>query len=43
VDFFHGSDVYRNRFQFLEVRDDEALSELQRCMKGQYKIVGGSW
>jgi len=43
VDFFHGSDVYRNRFQFLEVRDDEALSELQRRMKGQYKIVGGSW
>jgi hypothetical protein len=43
VEYIHGSDLYRNRFQFLEVRDGEALGEPQRHMKGRYKIVGSWW
>jgi hypothetical protein len=43
VDYSHGTDLYGNRFQFLEVRDDDALEELQRRMKGRYRIVGSWW
>ena len=43
VEYVHGTDFYGNPFQFLEVRDDEALGDLQRRLKGRYKIVGGYW
>jgi hypothetical protein len=43
VSYVHGTDFYRNHFQSLEVRDVDALIELQRRLRGRYKLIGGSW
>jgi hypothetical protein len=43
VEYVHGTDFYGNPFQFLEVPDDEALGDLQRRLKGRYRIVEGWW
>ncbi len=43
VSYVHGTDFYGNHFQVLEVRDDDALTELQERLKDRYKIVGGAW